>query len=104
MAEFMKITPIAQSYIKNNQSLLTPKVSFGEYDGDFYDFSQPKMTKEQFEAKKASINEKYNNLRSAWLTDCDDLGISSSVAWMKLGQIEKLRYRDLSALQREYEL
>ena len=104
MAKFMKITPITQSYIKNTQSLLTPKVSFGEYDGDFYDFFQPKMTKEQFEAKKASINEKYDNLRSAWLADCDDLGINSSAAWMKLSQIEKLRYRDLSALQREYEL
>ncbi len=92
----MRINPV------NNLNFFMPKVSFGEYDGDFYDYSPHTITKSQYEAKKDIINEKYNNMRSSWLRDCDDLEIDNSAVWSRLNEIEKLRNRDLSALSREY--
>ena len=48
------------------------------------------------------INEKYNNLRSSYLKDADDLEFSSVEVWKQLDNIEKMRSAELSRLASEY--
>lgn len=98
----MRISSIISNYTQNITKFSAPKISFGELDGDFYDYVPCKMSKEQYAIKKMSINEKYDNMKSSWLSDCDDLEISNSAAWNRLKQIEQQRSRDLAILEQEY--
>lgn len=99
----MKISPIT-NYVQNQTKSSIPKVSFGEIDGDFYDYSPRRISKEEYAVKKDIINEKYDRMRSSWLNDCDDLEINNSEVWNKLNKIEKRREMDLVELSRDYEV
>ena len=99
----MKIMPVTSNYIQRTQWFSMPKIAFGEIDGDFYNYSPCRISKEQYEAKKDIINEKYDKMRSSWLKDCDDLEINASATWDRLNQIEQCREMDLAELSREYE-
>jgi hypothetical protein len=98
----MKIVPLLNNYIQNfnNHSLL--KISFGELDGDYYDYSPCKITREQYEAKKDTVNEKYDKMRAHWLNLCDDIEINNRIAWNEIHRIEELRTRELNSLEQEY--
>ena len=76
-------------------------VSFGELDGDCYDYT-PRMTKSQYAARKDAINEKYDLKRSSYLSDADDLGFSNSVVWDQLKHLEQMRDRELRDLESDY--
>lgn len=98
----MKIGYVLGNYIYNTQKLAVPKISFGEYDGDFYDSSSRKNLKEQYELKREMINEKYDRIRSSLLRDCDYLEISNPAIYNRLNQIEKQREIDLAELNNVY--
>lgn len=100
----MKIHPVANNYYQNSAKFLTQKVSFGEIDGDFYDYSPRRISKEEYAVKKDIINKKYDNMRSSWLNDCEDLEINNSEVWNELNKIEKRREMDLVELSRDYEV
>lgn len=99
----MRINPII-NYVQNQARFSMPKISFGEIDGDFYSCSSRRISRESYETKKDKINEKYDKMRSSWLSDCDDLEISHSAVLDKLNQIEKHREMDLAELSREYDV
>ena len=77
------------------------KVSFGESE-DYSDYYAPRITKSQYEAKKSIINEKYNNMRSSYLNDADDLEFDNSVVWQQLKRIEDMRDSELANLESEW--
>lgn len=90
------------NYQQNRLSAKPVKnVSFGEMDGDYYDYS-PRMTKSQYSARKDAINEKYDNMRSSYLSDADDLEFDNSVVWQHLHRIEQMRDRELAGLNANY--
>ena len=90
------------NYTQNRLSSKPIKnVSFGELDGDFYEY-RPRMTRAQYEARKSSINEKYDNQRSEYLGNADDLGFGDSVVRQNLQRIEQMRSRELSNLEYDY--
>lgn len=92
------------SFSKNNFNIskISSNVSFGEYDGDDYSYSPRYISKAEYDVKKEIINEKYNNLRSSYLKDADDLEFSSVEVWKQLDNIEKMRDAELSRLASEY--
>ncbi|MBO6272847.1 hypothetical protein J6O48_08735 [bacterium] len=78
------------------------KVSFGESEDYNDSYSAPRITKSQYEARKSIINEKYNNMRSSYLNDADDLEFDNSVVWQQLKRIEEMRDSELSSLESEW--
>lgn len=85
-----------QSSVKSHKN-----ISFGELDGDFYDYT-PRITKSQYDARKEQINEKYDLKRSSYLSDADDLGFNNSVVWEQLKHLEQMRERELRNLESDY--
>ncbi len=83
---------------------LASKISFGELDGEPYSqwYSTPKMSRAEYNAKKSAINEKYDDKRSLWFHDADDIGIDNSAFYAQLSRIEELRNIELSKLEAEY--
>lgn len=99
----MKIGLVSINNYQQNRLVSKPmkNVSFGELDGDFYDY-QPRMTKNDYLARKLAINEKYDSKRSSYLCDADDLGFDNNVVWQQLRRLEQMRNRELRDLDSDY--
>ena len=99
----MKISfvPSYSSHIKIRNKV-DSKVSFGEYDGDWGSDYTSRMSRDTYNTKEEQINEKYDKMRSSWLSDCDDLDISASATWDRLKEIERMRENELADLESEY--
>ena len=89
------------NYVQNSIKNISKNVSFGELDGDYFDYV-PRMSKSQYEAKKDAINEKYDSKRGSYLSDADDLEFDNSVVWQQLERIEQMRECELRDLESEY--